>query len=73
VTLADALRELLNKVGITSDYYQVVRLEHKGWWSSIFSSQAMNLLTGKIKHQISFSPEIDVLLRNQYLYLYCPQ
>lgn len=73
VTMADALRELLSKVGITSDYYQVVRLEHKGWWSSIFSSQAMSLLSGKIKHQISFSPEVDILLRNQYLYLYCPQ
>jgi protease-4 len=73
VSLADALRELLKEVGITSDFYQVVRLENKGWWQTIFSSQANTLLTGKIQHKISFSPEIDALLGNQYLYLYCPQ
>ncbi len=73
ISLADTLRELLKEVGITSDYYQVIRLENKGWWSSIFSSEVSGLFKGKIQHQISLSPEVDILLRNQYLYLYCPQ
>lgn len=72
VPLADALRELLKQVGITDDQYQLVRLENKGWWQSLFSAQASSLLSGKVKHQISFSPEVDILLRNQFLYLYCP-
>lgn len=73
VTLAAALADLLKVSGITGDHYQVIRLSHKGWWSALFSSQASGLLTGKIQHQISFSPEVDILFRNQFLYLYCPQ
>lgn len=73
VSLSDTLKELLKEAGITTDNYQVVRLENKGWWKSLFSSQASALLTGKIQHQISISPEIDLLLRNQFLYLHCPQ
>ena len=72
-TLADTLRELLKAAGITDDHYQVVRLENKGWWRALFSSQASHLLAGKIQHQISFSPEVDILFHNQYLYLYSPQ
>lgn len=72
VSLADALSELLKQAAITSDNYQVIRLENKGWWKTLFSSQASGLLTGKIQHQISFTPEVDILLRNQYLYLYNP-
>lgn len=73
ISLADTLKELLKEVGITTDNYQVIRLENKSWWNSLFSSQANSLFTGKIQHQISFSPEVDLLLRNQFLYLYCPQ
>ncbi len=72
-SLSETLNELLNEVGITGDYYQVIRLENKGWWKTLFSSQANSLFSGKIQHRLSFSPEIDVLMRNQYLYLYCPQ
>lgn len=71
VTLGETLQELLQHVGITDENYQVIRLESKGWWKSLFSSQT-DLFQGKIKHQISISPEWDLLLRNQYLYLYCP-
>ena len=74
VSLADALKELLHESGITGENYQVIRLSHKGWWSSIFSSQAaIPIFSGKIQHQFSFTPEVDILLRNQFLYLYCPQ
>lgn len=73
VSLAETLKELVAAANISSDNYQVVRLENKGWWSGIFSSQAGSLFTGKMKHQLSFSPEIDLLLGNQFLYLYNPQ
>jgi protease-4 len=72
-TLADTLRELLQASGITDENYQVIRLENKSWWRTLFSSQANSLASGKIQHTISFSPEIDILFRNQYLYLYSPQ
>lgn len=71
-SLAEALKELVKEANI-SDTYQVIRLENKNWWSSLFSNQARSLFTGKIKHQVSFSPEIDLLLGNQFLYLYQPQ
>ena len=72
ISLNDALKQLLKEVGITTNNYQVIRLENKGWWKNLFSSQANSLFTGKIQHQISFSPEVDLLLRNQFLYLYSP-
>ncbi|MDP1881193.1 MAG: S49 family peptidase [Parachlamydiaceae bacterium] len=72
VTLSEALKALLEKLEITDDKYQVIRLENKGWWKTLFSSQS-SLLTGTVKHQITISPEIDLMLRNQFLYLYCPQ
>jgi protease IV len=71
-SLADTLKHLLEKAGITTDHYQVVRLQSKGWWKSLFSNQFRLLKTGRIEHCLSFSPEIDLMLRNQYLYLYCP-
>lgn len=69
--LSEALSELLKTAGITNDIYQVVRLEHKGWWRTLFSSQT-SFLTGKIQHQLIFPPGIDILMTNQYLYFYCP-
>lgn len=72
VSLTEALKELLKKAEISTDHYQVIRLENKGWWKSLFSSQASTLITGKIQHQISFSPQIDIFLSNQFLYLYHP-
>ena len=70
-TIGDTLKALLAEVGIDGDYYQVVRLENKGWWSNLFSAQA-HLLQGKIKHEVSISPEVNVRLKNQFLYLYQP-
>lgn len=71
-SLADTLRELLSAANIKDENYQVIRLENKGWWRGLFSSNS-NLLTGTLKHQLSFPAEIDILLRHHYLYLYCPQ
>lgn len=73
VSISDALKELLKAAGITDNNYQVVRLSNKGWWNTLFSSQFGAVFSGNIKHQITFSPEVDILLRNQFLYLYCPR
>lgn len=71
--LSDALKELLTVSGITDENYQVVRLSNKGWWSTLFSAQTnFPLFSGKITHQVSVAPEIDLRLRNQFLYLYAP-
>jgi len=72
VALSDALRALLTEVGIDSDYYQVLRLENKSWWNSLFTSQATSLFKGKVKHEISLSPELDIRTKNKFLYLYAP-
>lgn len=71
-SISATLKELLKTAGIEGDYYQVIRLENKGWWKNLFSSQA-SLMTGKIKHEVSVSPAVDLLLQNRYLYLYYPQ
>ncbi len=71
MSLADTLQILADAAGITDDQYQVIRLEHKGWWKTLFSSKT-SLLQGKIEHQLTISPEIDIQFRNQFLYLYTP-
>lgn len=70
-SLSETLKDLLNKVGITGDYYQVVRLENRQWWKNLFSSQASSLWKGKIRHQLTISPEVDLLFKQKYLYLHC--
>lgn len=72
-SLSDTLHALLKQAGITDEHYQVIRLENKGWWKNLFSAEANLLLQGKIQHQVSLSPEIDILFRNQYLYMYYPR
>lgn len=71
-TIAETLKALLKEMNVTTDQYQVIRLENKGWWKNLFSSNASTLLSGEVQHKISLSPEIDLLMRNQFLYLYCP-
>jgi protease-4 len=71
-TISETLKELLNVIGIENDYYQVIKLENKGWWRGLFAANA-SLLTGTIKHEASVSPTINLLMQNQYLYLYYPQ
>jgi protease-4 len=70
-SISQALKELLKQVGIEGDYYQVVKLENKQWWSSLFSSNS-SLMKGTIKHQLQLSPELDPALHNKFLYLYRP-
>lgn len=69
-SLADALKELVSQTEIKGEKYQVIRLEDKGWWKGLFSAKTNALFQGKIVHQLSISPEIDLMMKNQYLYLY---
>jgi len=72
VSFSDTLKELLKVSDITTEKYQVIRLENKGWWKNLFSAEVSTLFKGKIQHQISISPSVDLMLSNQFLYLYCP-
>lgn len=71
-SIGETILGLLKELNITTNFYQVIRLEHKGWWKTFFSTTASSLFNGKIQHQITFTPEIDLLLSNQFLYLYSP-
>jgi protease IV len=70
--LKDALTDLLKQVGIENDDYQFIKLESTTWWKGLFTAQA-SLLTGKVKHELSLSPAVDLMMQNKYLYLYYPQ
>lgn len=73
VSLREALKQLVKAAGIEDENYQVIRLENKGWWKSLFKNEAPAFLTGEIKHRLSLSPEMDMVMQNRFLYLYCPQ
>lgn len=73
ISYSDTLSKLKNAIGIDDDYYQVVQLEKKTWYSELFgTSEGMSLFSGKIKHQLELSPMYDPKLMNQPLYLYHP-
>lgn len=72
LSLADTLRVLLQEAQIPDTRYQVVRLENKQWWKSLFSEEARSVFRGKITHKLSFSPQLDLLLQSHYLYMYQP-
>lgn len=71
VSLGDALKMLLKDIGIDGSYYQVVKLSQKDWWTRLFSENSV-LRNGRIEHKLMLTPEIDIALRNQFLYLYHP-
>lgn len=68
---SDTLKLLAKQIGIEDDYYQVIELHSTNWLSDLFSSE-MNLLKGRMTHQIALTPETDPKLMNQFLYLYRP-
>ena len=72
VSLREAVKQLVQAAGIEDDNYQVIKLENSGWFKSLFKNQASSLLTGEIKHRLTLSPEMDLLMQNKFLYLYCP-
>lgn len=68
-SLNDALSELVTKSEITDDDYQVIRLESSNWFKELYSGTSL-LFPKKMQHQLSISPEMDLLLKHKYLYLY---
>lgn len=70
-TYNQTLQLLAEKIGITDNYYQVLELEHKNWFSELFDSK-FQLLSGKVTHHLSLTPEMSPELSNQYLFLYRP-
>jgi protease IV len=67
----ESLKSLLKHLSIEDDYYQVIEMENKNWFNTLFNSQS-SFLSGKIKHQIQLTPELDIALLNKHLYLYQP-
>jgi len=65
------LKELAEKIGITDEYYQVIALESKNWLTQLFTSENQ-LLKGKITHRLELTPEMQVGLKDPYMYLYRP-
>lgn len=65
------LELLAEKIGIVDGYYQVVELDHKSWTSELFDNH-LQLLSGKVTHQLALPPEMSAELSNHYLYLYRP-
>lgn len=67
-TLNDTLKMLAKGIGIEDDYYQVIQMEHKYWFSSLLSSKSP-LLTGTIQHEVK--PEV-FSQSNEFHLLYAP-
>lgn len=67
----DILKLLAQQIGIQDDYYQVVKMEKVLSLGNLFREDS-TMMSGKIKHQIELSHELDPKLMNQFLYLYLP-
>ena len=67
----EALRLLLNEIGVQDDKYQVVELNRSNWFNTLFMSlRETPLLTGKIKHEFNLDHAFDPALSGKFLYLY---
>jgi len=71
VSLSDAIKLLAKEVGIEDDYYQVVKMERKFWFSQFFSEESP-MMSGVLKHHVQLTPDLDAKIMNQFLYLYFP-
>jgi protease IV len=65
----EVLKDLAEKIGIHDEYYQVVTLESKNWFSELFSAES-GLMKGRITHQLELPPEMHPNFSGKYLYLY---
>lgn len=71
-SLGETITELAKQIGIHDDYYQVVKMDKKGFsLSSLFDTGAM-MMSGKIKHQLELPVQFDPKFMSQFLYLYVP-
>jgi len=67
----EALKILLSKISIEDDYYQVIQIASKKWWSDLVNSSSP-LLSGKITHELNLGPISNPKLMNKFLLLYPP-
>ena len=67
-----ALKELVAELGVKDDYYQVIELQKKNWFSDLFKSEH-SFLRGRVTHQIQLTPDLDPAIMNKFLYLYRPE
>lgn len=65
----EALKQLLTKIGIEDNYYQVVQMESSSWASKIFTGENP-LFQGKVLHKLELPQEMESSLSGKYLYLY---
>ncbi len=70
-SLSDAKKALLKELGIEGDYYQVLQMENKSWFSDLLKEQSP-WLSGKVTHEIRLPSELPSELMNKFLYLYVP-
>lgn len=68
----EALKELLKKLEITDEVYQVVQMKKETWYTQLFSGE-FSLFQGKVTHYIKLPSELDPQLHGQFLYLYRPE
>lgn len=70
-TISDVIADLAQEIGIDNDYYQVIELNKRTWYTELFRSQT-SLLKGEVKHSLDLPAEMDANLMNKFLYLYQP-
>lgn len=70
-SLSQTLKDLLRQAGIEDHNYQVIKLESKQWWDTLFSS-GNSLMKGQVTHHLQTPYDLDPALQNKYLYLYRP-
>jgi len=66
---ADALKDLLAKLSIEDEFYQVVTLKDESWFNKIFNSQNP-LFEGRIEHRLNINDALDPRLEGKFLYLW---
>lgn len=71
VSLDGTIKMLAKHIGIEDDFYQVMQLEKKNWYTDLFKS-SFSALKGETIHKIEFPGELDSRLMNKFLYLYKP-
>lgn len=68
---SDVLKILEAKAGLEGQKYQVVELESKSFLSQLLKAESP-LFTGKIKHEILLTPDLNASLNGKFLYLHTP-
>lgn len=71
ISLADAIHQLVEKMGLEKNNYRVVQMTKQTWINELLKTK-LDLLQGKVKHELQLIPELDPKLNNQFLYMFRP-